>query len=78
MAANPRRFRVWPRENLIGKARLAAFAEGVIFTDGTVVVCWQGNVPTHVVYPAYGIEAIEDGKGFGGQTQIEWLDGAHG
>jgi hypothetical protein len=78
MAANPRRFRVWPRENLTGRARIGAFAEGVMFTDGTVVVRWLGNVPTSVVYPDRGMDAIDSGNGFGGPGEVEWLDGNHG
>ena len=78
MALNPRRFRVWPRDNLIGKARPGAYAEGVLFSDGTVVVRWTGVIPTSVVYPDRGIDAIESGVGFGSRSDIEWLDGVHG
>lgn len=78
MAANPRRFRVWPRENLTGRARSAAFAEGVLFTDGTIALRWLGSWPTSVVYPERGMDAIAAGAGFGGEAEIEWLDGAHG
>lgn len=78
MAANPRRFRVWPRENLTGRARQVAFAEGVLFTDGTIALRWLGASPTSVVYPDRGIDAITAGAGFGGEAEIEWLDGAHG
>lgn len=78
MAMNPRRFRVWPRDNLTGRSRPAAFAEGVMFTDGTVAVRWCGVIPTSVVYPDHGIDAIESGAGFGCVGEIEWLDGVHG
>lgn len=78
MAANPRRFRVWPRENLMGMSRPGAYAEGVLFTDGTVAIRWMGNIPTSVVYPDRGVEAIRAGSGFGGPGDIEWLDGNHG
>jgi hypothetical protein len=78
MAAYPRRFRVWPRENLIGSARTSAYAEGVQFTDGTVVVRFLNGLPTSVVYPDHGVDAICRGLGFGGPGEIEWLDGRHG
>lgn len=77
MAANPRRFKVWPRDNLTGRSRPDAYGEGVMFTDGTVAVRWSYGWPTSVVYPDRGIEAIESGKGFGGEAEIEWLDGLH-
>jgi hypothetical protein len=78
MAVNPRRFRVWPRDNLLGVNRPGAFAEGVMFTDGTVAVRWLGVVPTSVVFPDRGVDALLAGVGFGGPTEIEWVDGAHG
>lgn len=78
MAAYPRRFRVWPRENLIGASRDAAYAEGVQFTDGSVVVRYIRGIPTSIVYPERGIDAIRQGVGFGGPGDIEWLDGLHG
>lgn len=78
MAANPRRFRAYPTENLMGPAKVSSFAEGVMFTDGTVVVRWATQWPTHIVLPQRGIEALEAGVGFGGPAEIEWLDGAHG
>lgn len=78
MAANPRRFKVWPVENLTGRSRPSAYGEGVQFTDGTVVVRWLYGWPTSVVYPERGMEAIAAGVGFGGEAEVEWLDGAHG
>ena len=78
MAVYPRRFRLWPRDNLTGRSRPKAFAEGVLFTDGTVAVRWVGVVPTCVVFPDQGIDAILAGTGFGGGAEIEWLDGQHG
>lgn len=78
MAVYPRRFRVWPRENLIGRARPAAYAEGCLFTDGSVAVRYSGAVTTSVVYLDHGIDAILSGTGWGGEADIEWLDGQHG
>ncbi len=78
MAVYPRRFRVWPEENLMGQSRANAFAEGVLFTDGTVAVRFLPPLPTSVVYPQHGLEALERGAGFGGRCEIEWLDGRHG
>lgn len=49
-----------------------------MFTDGTVCIRWLGNVPTCVVYPDRGLDALEQGSGFGGPSDIEWLDGNHG
>lgn len=78
MAVHPRRFRAWPRDNLTGRARPRSFAEGVVFTDGTVAVRWLGAAPTSVVYPEQGLDALEAGAGFGGPCEIEWIDGLHG
>ena len=79
MAALPRRFRVWPRDNVIGRFRYAAYAEGVQFTDGSIALRYtKSGVPASVMYPAEGIDAIIAGLGFGGEADIEWLDGMHG
>jgi len=78
MAANPRRFRAYPKENLMGPSQASSYAEGVMFTDGTVVIVWAKQWPTSIVLPARGIEALEAGVGFGGPCEIDWLDGAHG
>lgn len=78
MAPNPRRFRVWPRWNVSGQSRVAAYAEGVLFTDGTVALRWTHGSPTSVIFPEHGLDAVRAGVGFGGEAEIEWLDGAHG
>lgn len=74
MALHPRRFVVWPRDNLTGRSRPASFADGVLFSDGTVVVQWSGVVRHTVVYPANGLDVIEKGAGYGGPCFIEFLD----
>lgn len=77
MARNSRRFLLWTESNVTGRARDNAYAEGCLFTDGTVVLVYSGQVPVAVVLPTQGIWAIEGGAGFGGPGSIEWLDGAH-
>lgn len=62
----------------MGPARSSAYAEGVLFSDGTVAVSWLRGWPTCCMWPQRGIEALEAGTGFGGPMEIEWLDGAHG
>jgi hypothetical protein len=74
MAIDPRRFLLWPRDNLTGRSRPAAFAQGVIFSDGTVVVQWTTPVPHTVVYPVRGLDLIQAGAGYNGQAEIEFLD----
>jgi hypothetical protein len=71
---NPRRFVLWPKDNLTGRSRPSAFAEGVMFTDGTVAVQWAGTVPHTVIYPRHGIEVIQAGAGYLGAADVEFLD----
>lgn len=71
----PRRFLLWPKDNLTGRARPAAYAEGVMFTDGSIAVRWAGVIPITVFYPASGgLDAVLSGFGFGGGADIEWID----
>lgn len=74
MAVDPRRFYAYPRNNVMGHARMAAVAEGVQFTDGTVVVRWTANWPTSVILPLRGLDALEQGAGFGGPLDVEFID----
>ena len=78
MAVVPRRFRGVPRDNLMGPARPVPQCEGVLFSDGTVVVRWLQGWPTCVVIPERGLDALEAGVGWGGPLEIEWIDGRTG
>jgi hypothetical protein len=51
-------------------------AEGVEFSDGSVVLRWLTEWPTSVVFHDRGIKAVEKVHGHGGATRIvfeeEW------
>ncbi len=75
MARNPRRFRVWPQENVTGVPRVRANFEGVLFTDGTVVLRLPGGVAT---FHGQTVEQLAGGGHlFPTIPDLEWLDGAH-
>jgi hypothetical protein len=45
-------------------------AEGVEFSDGSVVLRWMTEWPTSVVFHDRGMEAVEQIHGHGGRTRI--------
>lgn len=78
-----RRFRLIRTQDLTGMSGTGIVAEGVEFTDGTVVVRWldrgvsdvnreRGVKPTTVVHP--DIQSVEALHGHNGATEVDWLD----
>lgn len=76
-----RRFLLQRHTDVTGISGTGTVAEGVQFTDGTVVVRWldvegpakeRGVCPTTVVFPS--IEAVVALHGHGGATTVEWYD----
>jgi len=67
-------------EDVTGLSGTGDVAEGVVFSDGTVVMRWKGPVehpwgtiePTTVMHPH--IENVEHLHGHNGSTHIEWVD----
>jgi hypothetical protein len=58
-------------EDETGISGTGVVAEGVLFSDGTVVVRWiVGEYHSTVVWPS--IAAVEAIHGHGGKTTIEW------
>lgn len=69
-----RRFRLQRDVDVSGVSGVGIVAEGVEFSDGTVVVRWisAGNPSSTVVWP--DMAAVEHIHGHGGATRIVWLD----
>ena len=67
-----RRFYFDRREDLTGTSGTGAVAEGVEFTDGTVVLRWLTALASTAVYR--NIEECEAIHGHGGATNLVWVD----
>lgn len=66
-----RTFHLQRDEDVSGISGTGRVAEGVEFSDGTVVVRWLvGDHQSTVVWP--GIDAVEAIHGHGGATRIVW------
>lgn len=76
MSATPehRRFQLVRAVDVSGVSGTGVVAEGVEFTDGSVVLRWTSAWPTSVVWHDRGIESVEAVHGHGGATRIAWLD----
>lgn len=77
MARLPRRFRLWPRDNILGIAADLAFMEGVLFVDGTIVLRVPGKVNGVFTFPDRTVEQILGMDLFSSPPRLEWLDGSH-
>lgn len=67
-----RRFRLDRAKDPTGVSGTGCVAQGVVFSDGTVVVRWLGAHPTTTMHP--NIESVEHIHGHGGATTIRWED----
>jgi hypothetical protein len=68
-----RRFCLHREKDLSGISGTGIVAEGVEFTDGTVVIRWvAGDHRSTVVWD--DIESVVFIHGHGGATQIVWID----
>lgn len=68
------RFRLVRMADLTGISGTGVVAEGVEFSDGTVVLRWLGDWPTSVVFHDRGMESVRHIHGHNGSTVIDWLD----
>lgn len=59
-------------EDITGISGTGIVAEGMEFTDGTVVLRWLGKWPTSVVFHDRGIESVMAIHGHGGATHVEF------
>ena len=67
-----RRFHLLRAEDETGVSGKGIVAEGVVFTDKTVVIRWFGSNPNTVFHDS--LEAVEKIHGHGGKTKIIWKD----
>lgn len=68
-----RAFRLVREVDVSGVSGTGAVAEGIEFSDGTVVLRWLSDWPTSVVFHQRGIESVEKVHGHGGATRIEYI-----
>ena len=67
-----KRFLLNRHEDVTGVSGTGLVAEGVEFTDGTVVVRWRGAHATTTVHSSFAsVEAIHL---HAGRTTVEWVD----
>ena len=72
MGPGMRRFVLERNTDHSGFSGVGVITQGVVFSDGTVVMKWLGRFPTVTVFGSvYELEAIH---GHGGATVIVWLD----
>lgn len=69
-----RRFELHRDEDVTGVSGTGLVAEGIEFSDNSVVVRWIGNWPTSVVFHDRGIESVDAIHGHNGVTRIIFLD----
>jgi hypothetical protein len=55
-----------------GVSGTGCVAQGVVFSDGTTVVRWLGDMPTTTVHQS--IESVEHIHLHGGASRIRWED----
>jgi len=79
-----RRFRLLRHEDESGTSGIGYVAEGVVFSDGTVVLHWSNKDNENLSTTSDGLsikpgpDGVQDTikvHGHGGRTQIEWIDG---
>ena len=67
-----RRFQLLRREDETGLSGTGYVAEGVKFSDGTVVIRWTTSTPTTGIYP--DMATLEHLHGHQGKTGIVFLN----
>ena len=72
MTVVTRRFQLERDVDVSGVSGTGVVADGVAFSDGTVVIHWRGVRQSTVVWPA--IEDVGAIHGHGGATRIVWID----
>ena len=70
----PRRFHVARATDTAGTRSVARVADGVLFSDGSVVLCWLGEFHSIAVYGS--LRSAIKVHGHGGTTWFEFLDAA--
>jgi hypothetical protein len=75
----PRRFYLWRDRDFTGVSGTGTVAEGVLFSDGTVVLVWTVFSPSVVVRTprVEGQDVMAEVvriHGHDGWTRVEWID----
>lgn len=73
MAPYQRRFRLWP----VLPADDDICIEGMMFSDGCIVVNLHGQIAGVLVFRDRTVEQIISANIFVRPLRVEWLDGAH-
>jgi hypothetical protein len=67
----PQPFGLYRHQDVTGVSGTGAVAYGVQFADRTVVIRWQGETPSTVIWES--LEAAMRVHGHDGKTQVVWL-----
>jgi hypothetical protein len=71
-----RTFRLYRGKDMSGVSGTGYVAEGVEFSDGTVVLRWTSKTPTTEIHPDIGTLRLLHGHY--GSTRVEWTEGHDG
>jgi hypothetical protein len=71
-----RRFVLERQTDVSGVSGIGTVVEGVLFSDGAVVVHWLGRWPTSTVFHSLegAMEAVDAIHGHDGATLTKWVD----
>jgi hypothetical protein len=67
-----RTFQLNRKQDISGVSGTGIVADGVIFPNGRVALCWRGEISSTVLYDK--IEDVEKIHGHGGATEIQYID----
>lgn len=67
-----RRFRLYRKKDVTGVSGPGHVAEGVLFSDGVVVLRWRGPIASTIVHNSIG--GVFEVHCHGGNTAVEWID----
>ena len=67
-----RRFHLHRIEDETGKSGKGIVAEGLVFSDGTVVIRWTTSMPSTSIFQSQA--DLEKIHGHDGKTQLIWRD----
>lgn len=67
-----RRFYLNRKVDVSGNSGTGRVAEGCLFSNGKVALCWQTDRSSTTVYDS--LDHCEELHSHGGATEIEWID----
>lgn len=71
-----RRFKLYRSKDITGVSGTGTIAEGVQFSNGTVVFMWLSDKASLTIFPREegGIDGVLEKHGHHGDTVVMWMD----